>query len=163
MAEVPAFVDEYAKGRAGRALIDKLPNPAHVLRHPLGTPDHDRELARHRHELGSPVLGLVLELRRHHGAGPPVADDQVGAQRPAGSCQHRVVVQHQVGQPALTDYLAQMSLHGPDQVTLDPEVELAVVLAKPVHRFLDERRSDQRKVIHPTPLSTRVDRFPVIA
>jgi hypothetical protein len=149
--KVPPLVDEYGIGGGRGAGLDERLDAADVLRYPLGTPDHNRELARRRHEFGAPVRGLVLELRSHHATGWTVADHQVGAQRPPGSCQHRIVVEHKVRQPALADQPAQVSLHGPHQVTRNPELELRVVLQKPVHRLLNERRRTQRKVIHPTP------------
>ena len=37
---------------------------------------------------------------------------------------------------------------------------VAVVLAKPVDRFLNERRTDQRKVIHLTPQRIQANQFP---
>ena len=80
VTEVAAFVDKYGKCLTGSSRLNELLYPGHIFGNAVRAPEHHRQLARLRQNLGSTVGGLVLKLcRDQYFFAALVTDHQVGA------------------------------------------------------------------------------------
>jgi len=106
VAEVASLIDEYGETHLGNACLNKRADSAHIFSHAVQAPDHNGKLARQRGELGPAMRGFVLEFCCDQDFFARVTDHEVGAERPPGTWQQRIIVKYLVRQGALTDHRA---------------------------------------------------------